>query len=701
MDVPLYTVTGWGNVSVPEDEVIPLYGDYPEEPWMDNVTRPSSNKPFFFDSNRDSEAIGNEQLKKDGKYVVDIGRYPYFTCELGVGNQLSYHRRPILDKLDGLTIATIKVGSGSNLPGYYVFAGGTNPQSIFTPLQEDQQETGMWNEYPRMSYDFQAAITETGELAESYYQLKKLHYFLMEFGDILAPYSPSFPPTPNKEKDLQYSIRSDGERGFLFGSNYVRGMSKPAVKDVTFSVKLDREILKFPSEGLSIPDSSVFIFPFNFDLNGVTLKYATAQMLASPRTNLWVFFQPEGINTEFAIDGGGVSWVEASSGNVVESKGVYYVKNINGGIGEGITIKMSDGALRTIYLLTEKEALQSWLFRDGGRKFFFVSDADLTIDNRRLNVVYKNDFYIASFGEVPELNDKFLSKGSVTEREGCKVYYYFNNNSYNDTPQLAEASLFDGAQRLLMTVNEVPLKQQLWHKFFFKEFGLYNSADIRSAKLYIYADLIPEVRVNNKYVNQNTAAKTINVLDITGYVVKGENILQIGFPLTTEPAVMAAVMEIVFHNNNRVVIKSGEDWLSLEQYVAPVPWTSVRSNAKPSVIAEEVDIDENLKEKYYRLNVPYSAFDGVNNLYLYVDYSGDTGSAYIGHKLVCDSFNNGTTWKMNLSTYRSLIEGGGLEFIIKPLNSDARIRFDREIDHAAKISGYRIIPEYKITAPLR
>ena len=137
----MYTVTGWGNASVPQDEVIPLWGGYPAEPWATHIEKITDNPNYTFEAPMNDEAIGNEPVKRNRSYIQDYSRYPYFTCELGIGNQISEHRRPVLSALDGLAIATVKIGSGSNLPGYYVFAGGINPVGIYTTMEENRDET--------------------------------------------------------------------------------------------------------------------------------------------------------------------------------------------------------------------------------------------------------------------------------------------------------------------------------------------------------------------------------------------------------------------------------------------------------------------------------------------------------------------------------------------------------------------------------
>ena len=58
-------------------------------------------------------------------------------------------------------------------------------------MEEDKEETGYWSENTKLSYDFQAAVKESGELAPSYYEIK-IQLFLNEFGQELAPMEPVF-----------------------------------------------------------------------------------------------------------------------------------------------------------------------------------------------------------------------------------------------------------------------------------------------------------------------------------------------------------------------------------------------------------------------------------------------------------------------------------------------------------------------------
>ena len=297
IDVPLYTVTGWGDGSVPPFEVLPLWGGYADEPWIQSIQKNVLPYSFRFDSFRDSDHIGNDQVERAEEYMSYYS-YPYFTCEMGVGIQNTYHRRLCIGEIDGLGMMTAKLGSGSNLLGYYMFAGGTHPRGVIHPTEEEQEETGYWSRVPPKSYDFQAAIRESGALGPSYHQVKKLHYFVHETGTLLAPMNPVL--GKSGENELQFAVRSDNRSGFLFGINYCRFLPRDERKNVRFSVKFSGETLDFPRQGITIPDSTIFIWPLNYDLGGPLLKYATAQLL-SRIDETFIFFPKQDHRTGICI----------------------------------------------------------------------------------------------------------------------------------------------------------------------------------------------------------------------------------------------------------------------------------------------------------------------------------------------------------------------------------------------------------------
>jgi hypothetical protein len=101
-------------------------------------------------------------------------------------------------------------------------------------------------------------------------------------------------------------VRSDGRSGFLFVNNYQRLEHMPDKPNTQFHIDLPVERITIPSKPTTIPANSFFYWPFNLDLHGVKLIYATAQPIRrtlDPDGGLTaVFAEVPGMNAEFAFD---------------------------------------------------------------------------------------------------------------------------------------------------------------------------------------------------------------------------------------------------------------------------------------------------------------------------------------------------------------------------------------------------------------
>ena len=303
-DLPLYTRTGWPELSkpVPFGEMLPLYGDYADGFWDKDITDAAGNyyKAFNFKAFRSSTAIGTDLLgKQDESVSKGDGDYPYFTCELGGGMATAYHRRPYIYTDDTYAMALVKLGSGSNLLGYYMYHGGTNPESTTgITLNETQHTLGTANnDLPTMTYDFQAPLGEFGQTYPHYYRLRPLHIFMQDYGELLAPMEAEFPAKQDLKKgedsSLRWAIRSKDNSGFIFVSNYERLQDISAKK----AVKLAACGVTLPQ--LTLPAGCMAIFPVNID----GIKYATAQLVAKRDGKIYLM-QVVGVPTTIAMQNG-------------------------------------------------------------------------------------------------------------------------------------------------------------------------------------------------------------------------------------------------------------------------------------------------------------------------------------------------------------------------------------------------------------
>jgi len=310
IDVPLYIKTGWPAMKtpVPPGELLPLFGAYADGFWSRSIQPMDGNnwKNFTFQIIRTDPGIGNDTLKKakDGD-TAGTEKYPHLTCEVGGGMPASYHRRMNYDPRDVEAVVLTQLGGGSSLLGYYMYHGGQNPEGKRSTLQESSA-TGYPNDLPVKSYDFNAPLGEFGQFNPQYFWLRRLHLFLHDFGAPLAQMPATLPALRPKDKTdlatLRWAVRSDGAAGYVFVNNYQRLQPLPAKPDVQFNLNLAGREFVFPARPVTVPADGFFFWPFNLDLGGAKLVYATAQPVCRAGDTFY-FAETPGVKAEFVFDG--------------------------------------------------------------------------------------------------------------------------------------------------------------------------------------------------------------------------------------------------------------------------------------------------------------------------------------------------------------------------------------------------------------
>ena len=402
-DLPFYTRTGWPELAtpVPFGEMLPLYGDYADGFWERSIEETAGNyyKAFNFKAFRSSTAIATEQLGEQ-KERLNKGdeQYPYFTCELGGGMMAAYHRRPYIYPEDAYSMAIVKLGSGSNLLGYYMYHGGTNPEGL-TYLNETQRTIATnYNDLPVKTYDFQAPLNEFGQKNPQYYMLRKLHLFMQDWGDVLAPMEASFPCKQDIEKGddsfLRWSVRSKDGSGFIFVNNYERLQNLSAKK----GVRLEACGVKLPQ--LMIPAGTICIFPVNIE----GIKFATAQLIAKRDGKIYLE-QIKGIPTTLAIGNKVLKNLKAKGPETPVYKNYYLLTSEQAGrlfleedahpdiaIKAPIINKVKEaGALRPITMGVNKAAEEP-LDEDFEHAAVYTIDLpEAPVEGRLLNIDYRGD----------------------------------------------------------------------------------------------------------------------------------------------------------------------------------------------------------------------------------------------------------------------------------------------------------------------
>lgn len=302
-EVPLWTVTGWNSVmgaKIPVDEYVPVFGGYVETPWVRNLKQLPPSIHFFFNKMRNDTAIGADLISgtADDDWKLPYEKYPFATCELGSGTQNTHHRRAIMHPMDVYAMSLVKLGSGNNLIGYYMYHGGTNKIGKLSTFQESTA-TGYPNDVPMISYDFQAPVSEYGEIREHYRLLNILHMFVKDFGDILAPMETvmqSTPPLNDDRSSLRYAMRTDGRGGFIFVNHHQRFDKLKNIHNVIF----DTGINELPP--IDVCGDNAFMLPFNVKMGTVNVDYALAQPICKVN-DAYFFMEIEGIKPIYMIAG--------------------------------------------------------------------------------------------------------------------------------------------------------------------------------------------------------------------------------------------------------------------------------------------------------------------------------------------------------------------------------------------------------------
>ena len=292
-----FTATAWGGAVCPP-QVMPLWGGYAYRPWIFYSHRgehPATEEYVYEDYHHDGVICADDFAPS---YLPQDR--PYACCEMGAGMMCCYYYRFIYPYKSVDALANIKLASGCNFLGYYMFHGGTNPIGKHGQYLNESQ-------VPKRSYDYQAALGEFGQIRESYSRLKGIHFFTQQFADRIAPMETVLPTgasaiDPTDLDTLRFAVRTDGTSGFLFINNFQDHRTMPAKQHEEVRIETVQAAYCFD---ISIASEENAILPFHFDMDGILLLQATAQPIL--RTvykgkTLWVFLRPDGMDGLFCFE---------------------------------------------------------------------------------------------------------------------------------------------------------------------------------------------------------------------------------------------------------------------------------------------------------------------------------------------------------------------------------------------------------------
>lgn len=376
---PFYTCTAWGGAMTPIDEMVPLWGGYAYQPWLfhDGPGEHPMTPEYIYRDNHNNAVPKTYNFEPS----YEPESRPYSCCEMMGGMFSSYQYRFILpfESIDAM--ANIKIGSGCNLLGYYMYRGGTTPTGERTPFLNEHYT-------PKRSYDFQAAIGENGQTRLSYFRLKPLHYFCESFADQLCHTKTVVPEymeqlEPGDFSKLRYCVRIHGNSGFLFLNNFQDHADMPAITDENITLRLPGEDLTVRE--ISLAGGENVILPINLSLEDALLKTATAQpitRMTAEGTPCWFFFTPDGMKPVYVFD---TTTVKEIHGCASTAEGGQLICRPASDATSSFTVVTKSGEVR-IVTLNRADSLRFSKIQIGGKEYAFLNDGTLLWDGERLKV---------------------------------------------------------------------------------------------------------------------------------------------------------------------------------------------------------------------------------------------------------------------------------------------------------------------------
>ncbi|MCI9078147.1 MAG: beta-galactosidase [Lachnospiraceae bacterium] len=418
-----YTCTGWGGASAPEN-MMPLWGGYAFQPWLFYSYKgehPSTQEYVYQD-------LHNNEIPKsynfEPKYKPEDK--PYACCEMGGGMTCSYYYRFQLPYKSIDAMANIKMASGCNFLGYYMFQGGSNPVGKNGVFMNEGQ-------VPKISYDYQAALGEYGQVRESYTRLKTMHYFAETYQEKLCGLKTMLPDgasqiAPKDLDTLRFAVRTDGKRGFLFINNYQDHEVMPAKENENITLKLADGDITFENIGIDTDENC--ILPFNFDMEGINLEYATAQPVTYMQDGssiVYIFMRPDGMKSQFIFEEGVLI-----NGNSVNRYSADTEKEA-----DIFTVSKGEAVFKVICI---SRGLSNKMYKLGNKGFLFAEDAVMVKEGSVYLETYNNQPGIYTYPVNLLAGSIYVEEAGAESRIEGFGFYKASANKVQISPELKEVA---------------------------------------------------------------------------------------------------------------------------------------------------------------------------------------------------------------------------------------------------------------------
>jgi hypothetical protein len=427
----LFTATAWGGAAVPETDTLPMLAGYAYTPWIPN--QPPSREYLY----RDLHAEPAEPVNYDSL------EYPVAYCEMAGGMQVSYHARPLVNSASVEAMTLVKLASGSNLLGYYMYHGGSNPIGKHTYLNEAA--------LPKVTYDYQSPLGEFGRVAPSYDKIRSLSMFMGAYGAMLAPMGTQLPAdqaaiVPEDTDTLRWCVRHRDGAGFVFLNNFQDHLEMPSREGIRIELSTPDGIVSFPRRGtLSLKNEASAVLPFQLRIDDIHLVSATVQPLTRLQDDkgqaVLVFYAHEGMEPELALGASSVVGATIAGEGAVEREPDAWLIRPAAGKGNSMRLELADGRSATLLVLTREEALQAYKLKLEGRERLVLSDSRLYVKAQQLVCTSpgRPDWRVCVYPDIA--GGVQLSCGKAEEgREGLFHTYALSVGAFEPTLDIRKPS---------------------------------------------------------------------------------------------------------------------------------------------------------------------------------------------------------------------------------------------------------------------
>lgn len=707
-DLPLYTVTGWNNVIIPDKEALPVQAGYADAPWAGGTQQLEPEPQFLFKAGIPiNTGVGTDVLpvvEVYGKRTYDPSDYPWLTAELGLGVQVTQRRHPVITHQDAVSLMTIKLAGGANALGYYMYHGGTNPKGKVTELNEPGT--------PVKSYDFQCGVGEYGETYSKYHEMKLVHYWLKQYGSQLCKTVPAMPakiPSGVKDVDtLRCMTRTDETSGYFFFSNYQRYVPNKDLGPVQVSVKLKNGTVNIPSEPITIPKDTSGIWPINLKMADINLNYATAQLIgsiSSDDTETYFFFAQNGIIAEYAFDPQTVKEIKGGeSSKKVTAKSIQIKKP---GFNSVINLISKSGKKISICTLTKKQAMTTNFVQDlWGKTRVVVAEGDVLYDGNKLDLRRLGQ----ASGEVRIYPSPQKLKSGDKQikliQDGIFALYQW---SLPEKKVKVKLTKLDETSFSLKGLNWVSASPTNWLPIFCfrKTMNIPDINNIKAVKFVFRADDYLKLWVNNKKLGSKGSWDRTTMIDLTDEFKTGKNVIACSTPNSAGPGGLVGQLIITNKNNNISSYPIDQTWKASHKEVQN--WEKI--NFDDSKWVNAVPIKEFGKESWeteekatiYSLELPSDSLDDVYDVYLDVNWQGNILHVSADHELIADWIYYGPHFKPSLRHWGKDVFNKKLQIEIDAITPKTKCYIEPEYrldfskkDSIAEIKKITPIAQYRI-----